>query len=94
VRGKDGIARTKEGSLAGSTLRLVEGVKNLVQEVNVPLADAVHMASLNPARALGQSGRLGSIAEGKQADLIATDDEFNVVFTMVGGKIVYQGLKA
>ncbi|HCX79617.1 MAG TPA: N-acetylglucosamine-6-phosphate deacetylase [Firmicutes bacterium] len=88
VRVKDGIARTKEGSLAGSTLRLIDGVKNLVQKVNVPLADAVHMASLNPARALGQSGRLGSIAEGKQADLIAIDDEFNVVFTMVGGKIV------
>jgi len=91
VRVKGGIARTKDGSLAGSTLRLIDGVKNLVQKVNVPLADAVNMASLNPARALGMDNNMCSIEEGKQADLIAIDNDFNVVFTMIAGKIIFQG---
>lgn len=91
---RKGIARTEDGSLAGSTLKLIDGVKNLVDKVNVPLADAVKMASLNPARAIGQADRLGSIEIGKQADLIAIDDDFNVVLTMIGGKIIYNGLEA
>ena len=88
---REGIARTEAGKLAGSALRLIRGVKNLVQKVNVPLAAAVNMASLNPARALGLADDLGSIAKGKEADLIAIDEDFNVVFTMIAGKIVWPG---
>lgn len=85
-----GIARVKgSDSLAGSTLRLLDGVKNMVEMTGTALADAVAMASLNAARALGVDSWLGSIEAGKKADLIAVDDEYNVVFTMVGGKIVF-----
>lgn len=87
---KQGIARVKGSeSLAGSTLKLLDGVRNMVEKVNTPLADAVVMASLNVARALGVDSWLGSIELGKRADLIAIDDDYNVVFTMVGGKVVF-----
>jgi N-acetylglucosamine-6-phosphate deacetylase len=87
---KQGIARVKGSeSLAGSTLKLLDGVRNMVEKVNTPLADAVAMASLNVARALGVDSWLGSIELGKRADLIAIDDDYNVVFTMVGGKVVF-----
>lgn len=89
---QDSIARIDSGSLAGSTLRLIDGVKNMVQKVGVPLADAVQMASLNPARAIGMDRELGSLEHGKRADIIAIDDDFNVVFTMVAGSIVYNAL--
>jgi len=85
-----GIARVKGSeSLAGSTLKLLDGVRTMVEKVGTPLIDAVTMASLNPARALGVDSWLGSIEAGKKADLIAIDDDYNVVFTMVDGKIVY-----
>lgn len=85
-----GIARVKGSeSLAGSTLKLLDGVRNMVEKVDTPLIDAVAMASLNAARALGVDSWLGSIEVGKRADLIAIDDDYNVVFTMVDGKIVF-----
>jgi N-acetylglucosamine-6-phosphate deacetylase len=49
------------------------------------------MASLNPARAMGFADRLGSIAAGKDASLIAVDEDINVRWAMVKGKVVYSG---
>ncbi len=89
VNVKGRIARVADGSLAGSTLRLIDAVRNMVEKVGVPFEDAVKMASLNPARTLGLDKSLGSIERGKKADLIAIDDRYNVVFTMIGGEIKY-----
>lgn len=89
---KDGQARLADGTLAGSTARLNECVRNVNQQVGVPLLDAVKMASLNPARAMGFTDRLGSIAVGKDASLAIIDEQVNVYLTMVRGKIVYQNL--
>lgn len=89
VQVRGGIARLGSGALAGSTLKLMDAVRNLVQRAGVSLPDAVNMASLNPARAMGAEDRLGSLEAGKQADIIAVDDDFNVVFTMIGGKVVH-----
>jgi len=89
---KDGQARLSDGTLAGSTASLNECVRNVNQQVGVPLLDAVKMASLNPARAMGFTDRLGSIAVGKDASLAIIDEQVNVYLTMVKGKIVYQNL--
>jgi len=64
--------------LAGSTLTMIEAVRRLHQLADVPLADAVRMASLNPARQLGRADELGSIEPGKRADLVCFDKQFRV----------------
>jgi N-acetylglucosamine-6-phosphate deacetylase len=64
-------------------------VKNMVQLVGVPLVEAVQMASLNPARALGIEDRKGHIAVGADADLVVLDDSFEVLRTVVGGRTVF-----
>ncbi len=92
VKVVDGVARISNGSLAGSTLRLIDAVKNMTTKVGVGLSSAVKMATINPARTLALDQRLGSIEKGKQADLIAIDQHFQVVFTMIDGKIVYDQL--
>ncbi len=84
---KDKIARTLDGTIAGSTLRLIDGVKNIVTTYNIPIYEAVNMASLNPATALGIEKDIGSIEVNKKADLVAIDQDFNVVFAMVDGKV-------
>lgn len=84
-----GVARTKSGSLAGSTLTLERAVANMVTLVNVPSLEAVHMASLVPATFLGINESLGSITINKRACLTIVDDEFNVKATIVDGKLVY-----
>jgi N-acetylglucosamine-6-phosphate deacetylase len=63
-----------------------KAVYNMVNLVNVPLQDAVRMASLNPATAIGVSDRKGSIELGKDADLIIFDDNLDVSWAAVQGK--------
>jgi N-acetylglucosamine-6-phosphate deacetylase len=89
---KDGQARLADGTLAGSTATLNGCVRNVNQAVGVPLLDAVKMASLNPARAMGFADRLGSLAVGKDASLTVIDEQGNVYWTMVKGRLVYSRL--
>jgi N-acetylglucosamine-6-phosphate deacetylase len=69
---------------------MIKAVKNAVEHCGVDVADAVNFASLNPARLLGVSERIGSIEATKDADIVIFDRDFNVKMTMVRGKIVYQ----
>ena len=85
----DGVARAENGSLAGSTLTLDQAVMRLARTEGVPFRDAVHMASLYPARFAGVADRLGSIAVGKRADLVAFDCEGRVMATFVDGLPVH-----
>ncbi|SCY44194.1 N-acetylglucosamine-6-phosphate deacetylase [Alkaliphilus peptidifermentans] len=87
---KNSIAKTSNGSLAGSTLKLIDGVKNMIKTVGIDPLQAVHMASLNPAKYLKLDKSLGSIAPGKKANLTIIDDDFKVIATIINGKIVYQ----
>lgn len=87
---KDSIPRVKSGSLAGSTLKLIDGIKNIIQYVGVNPLEAVHMASLVPAKILGIDNKFGSIKENKKANLTIIDDDYNIIMTIVNGKIVYK----
>ncbi|RPH28581.1 N-acetylglucosamine-6-phosphate deacetylase [Buttiauxella warmboldiae] len=70
-----GIVRTASGGLAGSALTLDAAVRNLVNNVGVAAADAIHMASLHPAKMLGLDKQLGSLAVGKRAHIIALNPQ-------------------
>ena len=85
----DGKATQEDGTIAGSTVLLNQCVRNMNQTVDVPLLDAVKMATINPARVIGEGDQRGSIEVGKVADLIVVDEDLNVHLTMVNGKIVY-----
>lgn len=89
---REGAARMADGTLAGSVAVLNQCVRNVHKDVDVPLIDAVKMATLNPARAMGFSNRLGSITLGKDASLTVIDEDVNVYLTMVQGRIVYNYL--
>lgn len=87
---KNGIARTQSGSLAGSTLTLDKSVKNFVDMVNVPLLEAIHMASLVPATHLGLDNILGSIALNKRANFAVLSSELTVKATIIDGDFIYR----
>jgi len=86
----DGVARTREGSLAGSTLTMDRAVRNVIEAANIPLPQALQMATYNPARAIGVDDRKGSLSPGKDADILLLDDSLTVALTMVKGQIAYQ----
>jgi N-acetylglucosamine-6-phosphate deacetylase len=87
---RDGVASLPDGTLAGSVVTMDRAVRNVVRLGLAPLGDAVRMASTNPAAALGLGERLGRIATGFAADLVAFDDRQEVAMTFVGGQPAYE----
>jgi N-acetylglucosamine-6-phosphate deacetylase len=80
----------KSGRLAGSTIRLCDAVRNMVELVGFPLAQAVEMATSTPARIVGVDDRKGSLAPGMDADITVLDRDLSVMLTMVEGRIVHR----
>lgn len=87
---RDGQACLADGTIAGGTGSLDEGVRRFSTAARIPWEAAVGSASLVPARVLGIDHRLGHIGPGADADLVAWDVDRHVVWTMVGGRIVYE----
>lgn len=86
VEVKDGQARLKSnGSLAGSVLELIDGVKNMVDWGIVSLPEALRMASINPAKSVGIDDVCGKIEVGYDADFIVVDDSAGLVATFLDG---------
>jgi N-acetylglucosamine-6-phosphate deacetylase len=82
--------------LAGSALRMDHGVRNLMKLAGVSLADAVAMATINPARVTGIDGRRNGLSPGDRADFVMFrfDREslaIQVEETYVSGDRVYRG---
>ncbi len=77
----------EDGTIAGSVLKLNEAVKNLYEHTELPLEEAFACASLNPAKAIGEAERIGSLEVGKCADIMICDDDFQVVMTIIDGKV-------
>jgi N-acetylglucosamine-6-phosphate deacetylase len=86
---KNGTARYKDGTLIGTALGLSELLKKLIGFTNCSLDTAIRMVTENPAKVLGIDDRKGSIATGKDADLVLLNDDLSVQTTIVGGKIVF-----
>jgi N-acetylglucosamine-6-phosphate deacetylase len=63
-----------DGNLAGASISLGEGVYNAVNEVGVPLQEAIEMATIRPAAALGVDGSVGKIEKGYRAVFTIFDD--------------------
>lgn len=79
VKVENSIARIKSGALAGSTLKLIDAVKNMTEKADIPFEKALKMATINPAKKLGIDKKIGSLKIGKKADIIAIDDDYSVI---------------
>jgi len=90
---KNGVnVQTESGHITGSAMTMNLSVKSMIEHTGVDLKDAVLMASHNPAKIIGLQNRKGSIEVGKDADIVAIDEDINIYATMVEGNIVYSKL--
>lgn len=88
---KDCDARLKSsGVRAGSTLTTGRAYRNLLQFTGRSPEEILPILTENPARLMGMYDRIGSIGEGKQANLLFLDQENEIVSTMVGGSLCYE----
>jgi N-acetylglucosamine-6-phosphate deacetylase len=89
LHNKDGVfKRVEDDTIAGSALTMNVGIKNMIAYGTDP-AEAVNMATLNPARVYNLDDQLGSLLPGKQADLVICDEHLNVAASMIGGKLAF-----
>jgi N-acetylglucosamine-6-phosphate deacetylase len=75
---KDGKCVAADGTLGGSALTMIQAIANCVHHLNLPLPEALRMASLYPAQAIGVDDRLGKIAPGYIANLAIFDEQFQI----------------
>ena len=86
---KDGSLRLADGTLAGADLDMISAVKFVHRVVGLELSEALRMASLYPAQAIGQSHRLGRFANGTAADIVALSDDLDIRDVWIGGNKVF-----
>lgn len=78
ARLKNGQYTNSEGNLAGATISLADGVSNAVKQLGIPPVEAIAMATVRPARALGLDSQLGKIEVGYPSTFTAFDDDLSL----------------
>ncbi len=87
---EDGVAKLPDrSSFAGSVATADRLVRTMVKTAKVPLTDAVRMITHTPARIMGVSESKGSLAVGKDADIVIFDQDIHIKSTIIKGKVVY-----
>ncbi|QIA54165.1 N-acetylglucosamine-6-phosphate deacetylase [Pantoea agglomerans] len=82
---RDGLCVDENGTLSGSALTMIEAVQNSVEHAGIALDEALRMATLYPARAMGVERQSGSIEAGKIANLTVFTRDFKIIKTFVNG---------
>ncbi|WP_284139254.1 MULTISPECIES: N-acetylglucosamine-6-phosphate deacetylase [unclassified Virgibacillus] len=80
----------QDGTLAGSILKMNEGVQQMLRLRDVTIQNVVEMASMNPAKQLGVFDRKGSISVGKDADVLLVDNQINIKLAVCRGVVAYE----
>jgi N-acetylglucosamine-6-phosphate deacetylase len=85
VRVKNGRCVIGEDTLAGSTLTLDRALRNFVDFTGASLADAVLLATRNPARMTGLDSEIGSVVPGRSADIAVLSTKNILIGTILRG---------
>lgn len=83
-------ATLEDGTLAGSILRMDDALRNLFDFTSCSVQDLVNMTSANAAKRLGVFNRKGSLAVGKDADIVLLDNDLQVHTTICRGQMCYK----
>jgi len=83
-------ATLKDGTLAGSIIKMNTAAKNMMQFTECSISDVIQMTSVNPAKELNVFDRKGSLAPGKDADIVVLDEDYEVVMTFCKGNLAYR----
>lgn len=91
---QNGHARLADGTLAGSVLSMDDACHNMLSFKACDLMDLTYLCSINPAKQLGIFSETGSIAVGKDADLIILDEQNRLCATYCKGVLCYQTIRS
>jgi N-acetylglucosamine-6-phosphate deacetylase len=80
-------ATLEDGTLAGSILKMNDALRNFTHYTNCSMEELIQFSSANPAKQLNIFDRKGSLAIGKDADLVVLDQDFHVRMTFCRGQL-------
>jgi N-acetylglucosamine-6-phosphate deacetylase len=87
---EDGVAKLPDrSSFAGSVATTDRLVRTMINFAGISLIEAVRMMTLTPARIMKIHEHKGSVAIGKDADIVIFDKDINIQYAIVGGEILY-----
>ncbi len=88
---EDGVCKLADRSALASSIATGNRlIRTMINDAEVPLVDAIRMASETPARIMGIDDKKGTLQKGKDADIFIFDNEINILATFVEGNIVYR----
>ncbi|WP_307338560.1 N-acetylglucosamine-6-phosphate deacetylase [Metabacillus malikii] len=87
---KNGLAELENGTLAGSILKMIDAVNNMISFTGCSIEEVIEMTAKNPAQQLDIYDRKGSIAIGKDADLVILNNKNDLIYTICKGQIAYK----
>ncbi len=88
---RNGAVRLSDGTLAGSALLMDKAVRRMHKLAGVPLGEALRMASLTPATAIGLEDEIGSVYKGLTADFVLFDDDLKIRYVVHNGYLIDVG---
>ena len=80
------VAKLADGTIAASITNVFDEFKNLLS-FGIDFKTALKSCTINPARSIGEQDNIGSIAVGKCADFIVTDENFNIKEVYINGTL-------
>ena len=83
---RDGKAFMPDGAIAASTATIYEEFRNLIR-FGIPLRQVMKSCTINPAREIREDKNVGTLEEGKVADILVFDRDWNLEATYIGGKL-------
>jgi N-acetylglucosamine-6-phosphate deacetylase len=75
-------------ALAGSAARMIDLVRTMVRDIDLPLHEAIAMATENPARAVGLEAK-GHLAVRADADFAVLSRDLRVLRAFAGGREIW-----
>nr|WP_246188508.1 N-acetylglucosamine-6-phosphate deacetylase [Nitratireductor arenosus] len=88
IRRSEGRLTLEDGTLAGADLDMISAVRFMHRRIGLSLEEALRMASLYPAQAMGVGDRYGRLATGARADMVHLTDALEIAGVWIGGRAV------
>ncbi len=89
IKRQNGRLTLEDGTLAGADLDMISAIRFVHRALGLELGEALRMASLYPAQAVGQDPRLGRLRRGSRADIVALSEDLDVQGVWIGGERVF-----
>lgn len=91
IKRDNGRLTLEDGTLAGADLDMISAVRFMHKTIGLELSEALRMASLYPAEAAGQGNRMGRLAPGMAANIVALSNDLDVRGVWIEGRRVFVG---